>query len=401
MAHSETKPGKKIESPERRCQHPDPFSTCGANAASNVILPQAFAVVWLLTVCTTGFCQTPPFPQGQLDEVWIHSVSLEGNLLGDSPDKRVLVYLPPSYKAFLTERYPVIYFLHGFSLAPGIQDATADALKHWMDRLIVNNRIQEMIVVIPDGRNSLGGGFYANSPTSGHFEDYIVQDLIAFIDKKYRTVPSSDSRGIGGHSMGGFGAILLAFGHPDIFGAVYAMSPCCLDFGTDSTLVETAWHEVLAMKTREDARQMMAQGRFFGSVYIAMAAAFSPGNVDTPLLSDFPFREDSGKFARNEPAYTEWRSYSGTALATANNKNLLKLKGITMEYGTREADIYIPRGARQLSETLGDLGVPHVLEIFDGDHTSQEEIRMGTVMLPFFSRLLGTPDQVSRMPFTQ
>lgn len=278
---------------------------------------------------------------------------------------------------------------------------TAAALKDWMDRLIASNRIQEMIVVIPDGRNSLGGGFYANSATSGHFEDYIVQDVVAFIDKKYRTVASPDGRGIGGHSMGGFGAIRLAFSHPDIFGAVYAMSPCCLDFGTESTLAEKAWHEVLAVKTREDARQMIAQGHFFGSVYIAMAAAFSPNSVHTPLLSDFPFREDSGKFTPNEPAYSEWESYSGAALAKAKNKNLLKLKGITMEYGTREADIYIPRGTRKLSETLAALGVPHGLEVFDGDHTSEEEIRMGTVMLPFFSRLLATPDRASRLALPQ
>lgn len=360
------------------------------------------AVVCLIVVCGHAYCQAPPAAQGQLEETSIHSVSLESNLLGDSAEKRVLVYLPPSYNASSTHRYPAIYFLHGFSLNSEEQDAAAKVLRDSMNRLIADNTIQEMIVVIPDGRNSLGGGFYVNSPTSGQYEGYILKDVIPYVDAKYRTIASPAGRGIGGHSMGGFGAIFLAFRHTDAFGAVFAMSPCCLDFGNDSPIATTAWGEVLSVATREDAKRIMTERRFFGSVFIAMAAAFSPNMLRAPLFLDFPFRKTDGKIVPAEPAYDEWRSFAGPEQVRKQKEEILTLKAIAIEYGTRESDIYIPRGARALSQALAELGIPHSLEIFDGDHTSAENRRIETVLLPFFSsHLKSSPASDTFLPTTR
>lgn len=165
---------------------------------------------------------------GQLIDTIIPAPSLKGNLLQTPTEQPVAVYLPPSYNDSDKE-YPVVYYLPGFGSSTiyytqyGIyQDYL---LKNSMDALIDEGKIEDMIVVIPNAVNIFGGHFYVNSPVTGNWENFIVEDLVHFIDKAYRTLPKPESRGICGHSMGGFGALNLAMLHPDIFGITYAISP--------------------------------------------------------------------------------------------------------------------------------------------------------------------------------
>lgn len=141
----------------------------------------------------------------------------------------------------------------------------------------------------------------------------------------------------------------------------------------------------------------MRDGRFFASIDLAASAAFSPDPGKPPLFLDTPFREESGKLVANNPAYSQWKSSSLIAKVKSHKIGLQKLKGIVIEYGTREADAYIPRGAREFSEALANSGVAHQLTIFSGDHTSEEKSRIETIMLPFFSSLLLNPER-SRQP---
>ncbi len=151
---------------------------------------------------------------------------IEGNLEGESADRDVIVFLPPSYNKDKHRRYPVVYALHGYSIGA----------EQWTHEIHVPQTIEgafaqgakEMIVVLPDSKTGYGGSMYSSSVTTGDFEKFIAHDLVAYIDAHYRTLPNRLSRGLVGHSMGGYGASRIGMKHPDVFGSLYIMSPCCM-----------------------------------------------------------------------------------------------------------------------------------------------------------------------------
>ena len=161
-----------------------------------------------------------------VERIKVHGASLEGNLEGDAVDRDVLVFLPPSYAANKTRRYPVVYALHGYSIGA----------EQWSQEIHVPQTIEgafakgakDMIVVLPDSKTVHNGSMYSSSVTTGDFENFVARDLVAYIDAHYRTLAARESRGLVGHSMGGYGASRIGMKHADVFGSLYIMSPCCL-----------------------------------------------------------------------------------------------------------------------------------------------------------------------------
>ena len=92
------------------------------------------------------------------------------------------------------------------------------------DGLIAAGEVQSMIIVMPDISTMYGGSFCVNSELNGNYEDYMIQDVVPYIDANYRTLPSRDSRGIVGHCMGGYCAMYLTMRHPHVFGAAASHS---------------------------------------------------------------------------------------------------------------------------------------------------------------------------------
>ncbi len=186
--------------------------------------------------------------QSQAVDVTVHSPGLEHNLLGDSADQLVSVYLPAAYASEPDRRFPVLYFLHGFS-DPTPRHVAAEEFRTIMDKLIADGAPQPMIIVFPNCINKYRGCFYINSATTGNWDDYVTKDVVGYIDSHYRTMASVDHRAIAGHSIGGYGALTLAFHHPDVFSAVYAMSPCCTDLVADLGPSNAAWIAIHNMKS--------------------------------------------------------------------------------------------------------------------------------------------------------
>ena len=151
----------------------------------------------------------PGPPVGRIVADTVPAPSLAGNLLRDPAVQPAWVYLPPGYGDAKT-RYPVLYLLHGVLDDPSVwiepvyQGMTIPAT---MDSLIAAGAIRPMIVVMPNGRNALGGSYYRNSTVTGGWGDYIARDLVRHVDARYRTLGSAGGRAIAGHSMGGLGAI--------------------------------------------------------------------------------------------------------------------------------------------------------------------------------------------------
>src|SRR5512146_3532983 len=158
-----------------------------------------------------------------VEHIQVHGKSLEGNLEANAADRDVFVFLPPSYAKEKSRRYPVVYALHGYSIGA----------EQWTHEIHVPQTIEgafaqgarDMIVVLPDSKTLHNGSMYSSSVTTGDFESFIANDVVAYIDAHYRTIPNRRSRGLAGHSMGGYGVARIGMKHPEVFGALYLMSP--------------------------------------------------------------------------------------------------------------------------------------------------------------------------------
>ncbi len=324
--------------------------------------------------------------RGRIVNDELHAVSLEGNLIGDSPNRNVLVYLPPDYEKQTKVRYPVVYLSHGF---------TDKANRTWlteneglrmnigavMDKLIAQGKVRPMILVMPDGSNKFGGSFYTSSITTGNWEDFITRDLVNYIDKKYQTIPNAESRGIVGHSMGGYGAIKLAMKHPDIYGAVYGTSPCCLDAYPLLTAADKSLEEASAIKSWEEGKK----ASFLVRVNLAYAAAFSPNPAKPPFFADFPVAKATDPDPVAEQAQARWLANTPMWMVDQYRANLLQLRAIAFDAGTKEE---LLKSIREFSDVLKRIKIQHTFEEFEGDHIDKVAERVETRIMPFFSRTL-------------
>lgn len=331
---------------------------------------------------------------GRIVEIKIAAPSLQGNLLGDPAEQNVSIYLPPSYDTLPAKRYPVVYLLHGY--AGSNKTWTVDSAEYGyniqpvLDALIANGKIREMIVVAPNGRNAYKGSMYVNSAVTGNWEDYVYRDVVTYIDAHYRTIARPASRGIAGHSMGGYGAIYLGMKHPDVFGAVYALSPGLLGLeGFDKA--DPVWKRVAGLTSRKQLPRatLKSPDDFFTNVYLAMSGAFSPNVERPPLYADFLFEERNGTLVRNETVYEKWKSKIPLYLLDEYQQNLLSLRGIFLDYGQNETSGTVRTDTSVFSKALAERSIPHIFEIYaGGDHVNKVKERLETRVFPFFSERL-------------
>ncbi len=331
--------------------------------------------------------------QGRIVVDTLQARGLEGNRAGDPSAREVYTYLPPSYATDRTRRFPVLYLLHGMTSHP----------REWLDgsyqgldlRAAMDSLVHaggtEFLIVMPHADNRFGGTFYVNSPAFGRWDDVIARELVAFIDTRYRTHANRRDRGLGGQSMGGFGALWVAQGHADTFGSVYAMSPCCLDLVGDLAPDSDVWKWAApgAAVTRPQAgRARLAR---------AMAAAFAPPGAlrnvapgDSPdstnLLAPLPFVVDATGVARADGAVLErWRELLPVHRLTRDPSPIRRSCAVVIEFGISDEIASVPAGARAYSAALTRAGIKHTLSAFDGKHVDRTRERFERHVLPFFS----------------
>ena len=313
-----------------------------------------------------------------VENIKIHGQSLEGNLEGDAVDRDVIVYLPPSYQKDKQRRYPVVYALHGYSIGA----------EQWTHEIHVPQTIEgafaqgakEVIVVLPDSKTVHNGSMYSSSVTTGDFERFISHDVVAYIDAHYRTIPDRKSRGLVGHSMGGYGASRIGMKHPEVFGSLYIMSPCCMSArmgggpGPGNADMEK---QLEAVKTPEDSARL----NFGLRAQLATAAAWAPDPKNPPLYLDLPSKNGvpqpdvQAKMAANAPlAFVD--QYIG---------NLRQYRAISMDVGDQDG---LKVDATKLHEILDSYGIANGFEIYPGTHTSAVSVRFQNHVMPFFSKNL-------------
>ena len=319
------------------------------------------------------------------ERIKVHSASIEGNLEGESADRDVIVFLPPSYSKEKSRHYPVVYALHGYSIGA----------EQWTHEISVPQTIEgafalgskEMILVLPDSKTIYNGSMYSSSATTGDFENYVARDVVAYIDTHYRTIPNRQSRGLAGHSMGGYGASRIGMKHPDVFGALYIMSPCCLSPmggggpGAADQMKERAIANEKKVAAAKSPTDLAAQSPGFQSAQYATAAAWAPDPKNPPLYFDLPTKDGEpqpevmSKFTANAPlVFID--QYIG---------NLKRYKAIAIDVGDQDG-LHTDTG--KLHDVLDKYGIANSFEIYSGTHTSAVADRFQNHVIPFFSKNL-------------
>ena len=307
--------------------------------------------------------------------IQVHSPSLEGNLDGESASRNVIVYLPPDYDKDPARRYPVVYALHGYSL-------TAEGFAGLLQspRTVENAfalGTPGMIVVLPDTQTRHNGSMYSSSVTTGDWEGFIADDLVRYIDTHYRTIPQRTSRGLAGHSMGGYGTARIGMKRPDVFGALYIMSPCCLPVrGAPPADVLS---RLQALDSPDEARQL----DFMGRATLAVAAAWSPNPARPPFFLDLPSADGSDP----QSVLSRWAANAPLAMIDQYRFNLGRYRAIAIDVGAQDN---LLQDASSLHQRMDELGLTASFQIYSGDHGNAVPDRFQNHVLPFFGRNLAT-----------
>jgi enterochelin esterase-like enzyme len=309
-----------------------------------------------------------------VEHIKVHGTALEGNLEGDAVDREVIVLLPPSYEREKHRRYPVLYALHGYSIGAEQWTYEIDVPQTVEGAFALGSK--EMIVVLPDSKTVHNGSMYSSSVTTGDFEKFISHDVVAYIDAHYRTIPDRKSRGLAGHSMGGYGASRIGMKHPDVFGSLYIMSPCCLSAraGTPNPELEKA---VAAAKIPADTSSLP----FFVGAQLASAAAWSPNPKNPPQFLDLPVKDGVAQ----PEVVAKWAANAPLAFVDQYIGNLKQYRAISMDVGDKDG---LRIDAGKLHEILDNYGIANSFEIYPGTHTSAVADRFQNHVLPFFSKNL-------------
>ena len=302
------------------------------------------------------------------------------NTGGENPDRRISVYLPPGYNQS-QQRYPVIYYLHGFMGT----DSITPEMKNILDLAISKNKIRPYLFVIADNYTLFSGSFYSNSTLTGNWSDFEAKELVAYMDKNFRTITSRTARAIGGHSMGGYGVLKIAMLYPDVFSCAYAMSPGLLAFVKEFGPNSDSYKQLAAIKTKEELDKT-----YYPRVIAACARAWSPNPNKPPFFIDLPFNYIGDSLFVDTAVYEKWRANMPVYMVDKYASNLKKLTAIKLDWGRNDAPRF-PVQCGMFSQELENHGIEHYAEEYIGTHTSKIWTTDGRVlneMLPFFNDYL-------------
>ena len=294
---------------------------------------------------------------GSVEDKDIMSEAIAENIIGDDGNRTISIYLPPSYKSS-SKNYPVVYFLSGFGdscqgVLMGFKAKLDDQIKYGA---------KEFILVSLDGINQTGGSFYVNSPIMGNWEDFVVKEVVSFMDKNYRTIAKSTSRGISGFSMGGFGALNLSLRHPDIFSSSLVFCP--------------------GVFAENDLDSVLDSWSGSSDITISYAQAFSPNKKDKEGYGNILNSSDIK--AKNQ-VWKDWMNgYSNWGTKLDKYLALKKpLKAIEIIYSHYDNYSWIPSGCKHIANLMKKKKINYIINEFDGGHSIPQDA-IENYFVPFF-----------------
>lgn len=338
-----------------------------------------------LAVLLIWASSTAAVAQGVLLTKTLHSTILKDNRVGLNTDRSVKIYLPPGYQTS-GKRYPVVYYLTSFNG----QLFTNDRVVTLMERGFAAGVVKDFILVAADYSTAVIGSIYENSPVSGRWLDFIVNELVPFVDSQFRTIPNRNSRAVVGDFFGGRGALKLAMVHAETFSVVYALHPVATGQGNLPwvSLDGLDFKKMYAAKSYAD---LNGTGRT--PIFLAVCQAFLPNLSRPPLYCDFLFEPDkNGELVLNSDNMQKAKEgFQLEETLPQSAANLKTMRGIAFDWGRFDPNQDHVVANRTFSRRLEDLGVEHEAEEYRGDPSSRvwtDDGRFYTRVLPFLARHL-------------
>lgn len=318
--------------------------------------------------------------KGRLDELVIDSQALTGNPLGDPHRRPLYVYTPPGYDDEPGRRFPSVYLLQGLTgqvdmwrSRKAFSRTTPEALDAWF----VVEGAAPAIVVFVDAWTSLGGSQFIDSAATGRYHSYLCDELVPFVDARYRTLPDAAHRGMAGKSSGGYGAMVTPMLRPDLFGGLIthagdALFEAC--YQPDFREVARALRDVYDGSYDAfwaDFRSRPGRSSPTDGVLLnvwCMAACYSADPDGTVRL---PFDPDGRLIPET---WDRWLAWDPVRMASAHADALRGLTGVWIDAG-RSDDFYLDLGADSFRAELVDLGIGQDrlrFELFEGTHSGIE-----------------------------
>ncbi len=314
--------------------------------------------------------------EGRLDELEIDSEALRGNRLGDPHVRPLWVYTPPGYDDDPERRYPCVYVIQGLTGQLDMwrnREPFRANYPEMVDELFASGSTPPALVAFVDCWTSIGGSQFLNSPGTGRYQDFLCDEVVAFVDERYRTFPDREHRGIQGKSSGGYGAMVTPMLRPDVFGALAShagdslFEACYLPEFRETVRALREHYDGSYERFWEDFRSRPAMSKKDDGTILndwCMAACYSADEDGTVRL---PFDVSTG--ALNDEVWQRWLALDPVRMVPQHADELRALRGVWLDAGTKD-EWYLDNGTVAVSKQLESIGVEHTLELFDAGHMS-------------------------------
>ncbi|MBE1493665.1 S-formylglutathione hydrolase FrmB [Amycolatopsis lexingtonensis] len=313
---------------------------------------------------------------GRLDRHTVDSELLRGNPLGDPHERPLWVYVPPGYDDG-DQRYPAVYVIQGYT----------GHIAMWANRTPFRQTFLETadavfaggtpgcVVVYVDAWTAYGGSQFVDSPGTGRYHSYLCDEIVPWVDARYRTLPVPESRAIAGKSSGGFGAMITPMLRPDLFGALATHAGDSLyelsylqDFGKAARALRGYDQDILkwwadfrarpAFTKPEDATLLQLLG---------VSACFSPREDGTPELPCDPVTG-----AVRPEVWERWLAWDPVRMVPDHAASIRALRAVWIDAGTSD-EYYLDLGAEAFRAAIAEAGLPDErvhFELFDAGHAA-------------------------------
>jgi S-formylglutathione hydrolase FrmB len=316
---------------------------------------------------------------GRLDEHEFESHALQGNPLGDPHVRPLWVMVPPDYDDDQGRRYPTVFMIQGYTGQLDMwrnRSPWRQNFPELADRGMAAGEIPPAIVVWVDAWTSLGGSQYVNSPGTGRYLTYICDEIVPWVDERYRTFGDREHRGIAGKSSGGYGAMVLGMLRPDIWGGFATHAGDALfevsylpDFREAVRVLRDEYGGSYE-RFWEDFRSRPALSKKHDGTLVeiyGVAAAYSAAADGTPQL---PFDIDTGMLIPE--VWERWLAHDPVRMVSVHADALRSMRAIYVDAGKRD-EYYLDLGAEAFRRELEAIGITdYLFELFDATHMAIE-----------------------------
>jgi hypothetical protein len=311
---------------------------------------------------------------GRLDELEIDSEALRGNALGDPHVRPVWVYVPPGYEDEPERRYPSVYVIQGMTGQLDMwrnREAFRPNYPEMVDDLFASGEAPPLIVAFVDCWTSVGGSQFLDSPGTGRYHTFLCEEVVPFVDARYRTDARREKRGIQGKSSGGYGALVTPMLRPDLFSALACH---CGDSLFEACYLADFPKAVRALREKYEGSYdrwwVDVRSRPFGTKKedwdllepYGYAACYSADEDGTVRL---PFDVATGKL--DDEVWARWLEKDPVRMIPRHADAMRSMRAVWLDAG-RKDEFMLDNGMVAVSKELEAIRVEHTLELFDGGH---------------------------------